>query len=211
MSNGIRNFRRPLGEKRYRKMFVIAAEGSKTEPQYFNQFNQRSIIHVHCLKGEHESAPQQVLKRMREYLREYGLKDYDEAWLVVDMDQWTEEQLAQLYSWSLDADNCWFALSNPMFEYWLLLHFEEGAGIAGARECMARLRRHLPDYDKGIDPRRITQEMIDAAVTRARTRDMPPCDELASRHRHYRLSVGREASAGSRLALDACRPKRIWV
>ena len=30
-----RNFRRPLGERRYRKLFIVATEGVKTEPQYF--------------------------------------------------------------------------------------------------------------------------------------------------------------------------------
>lgn len=30
-----RSFSRPLGERRYRKLFLVAVEGSKTEPQYF--------------------------------------------------------------------------------------------------------------------------------------------------------------------------------
>lgn len=40
-----RKFSRPLGERRYRKLFVLAVEGSKTEPQYFAIFNdQNSVI-----------------------------------------------------------------------------------------------------------------------------------------------------------------------
>jgi hypothetical protein len=41
-----------------------------------------------------------VLARMESYLKEEGLKASDEAWLVVDKDQWTEEQLSLLYQWS---------------------------------------------------------------------------------------------------------------
>jgi len=112
---------------------------------------------------------------MRENLNKEGLKKSDEAWLVVDKNGWTDEHLEQLHQWSKDADNYGFALSNPKFEYWLLLHFEDGAGIASSRNCLDRLKRYLPDYDKGIDPRIITQEMIDEAIQRAKRRDNPPC------------------------------------
>ena len=43
-------FQRPLGERRYKKLFVVSVEGSKTEPQYFAIFNQpQSIVLVKCL------------------------------------------------------------------------------------------------------------------------------------------------------------------
>lgn len=60
---------------------------------------------------------------MKDHLRQEDLLPSDKAWLVVDKDQWTDEQLNQLHSWSLDKDNYGFALSNPKFEYWLLLPF----------------------------------------------------------------------------------------
>ena len=171
-----RKFHRPLGVRRYRKLFVIAVEGVKTEPQYFAVFNNdQSVIWVNCLKGKHDSAPPQVLKRMTDYLKREALKESDEAWLVVDKDQWTDEQLAQLHQWSQEGNNHGFALSNPNFEYWLLLHFEDGTGLTGSKNCTERLKRHLPDYDKGIDTRRITRDSIDDAIRRARQRDNPPC------------------------------------
>lgn len=73
-----RAFQRPLGERRYRKLFVIAAEGVKTEPHYFAIFNgQHSMIMVKCLKGRNDSAPRHVLKRMEDYLRQEDLRDSD--------------------------------------------------------------------------------------------------------------------------------------
>jgi len=171
-----RSFRRPLGERRYRKIFFVASEGVKTEQQYFALFNnQQSVIRVTCLKGKHDSSPPQVLKRMESYIKKDGLKKTDEAWLVVDKDNWSEEQLTQLYQWSQEAENYGLALSNPKFEYWLLLHFEDGSGITSSHDCSARLKGHLPGYDKGIDPRKFTTEMIDDALNRARQRDNPPC------------------------------------
>ncbi len=96
-----RKFSRPLGERRYRKIFILAVEGIKTEPQYFAVFNdQNSVIRVNCLKGKHDSSPPQVLARMENHLKKEGLKKSDEAWLVVDKDQWTD-------------DNCHSCINGP--------------------------------------------------------------------------------------------------
>ena len=173
-----RRYRRSIGERRYRKLFIVATEGAKTEPQYFVILNnQNLVIHVDCIKSKDRSAPPQVLKRMQDRLKQETLKASDEAWLVVDKDQWTDEQLAQLHTWSQSADNYGFALSNPKFEYWLLLHFEDGTNIGSSSECSARLKRHLPDYDKGLDIRKITPDMIEEAIRRAKIRDSPPCED----------------------------------
>ena len=171
-----RKFQRSLGELPYKKLFVLAVEGVKTEPQYFGIFNnQQSVIRVSCLKSSHGSSPLQVLKRMEDHLRQVDLRSTDEAWLVVDKDQWTDEQLVQLHDWAQTGDNLGFALSNPKFEYWLLLHFEDGNDIASSRDCTNRLKRHLADYDKGIDVRKFTNERIEAAIDRAKLRDNPTC------------------------------------
>jgi len=171
-----KRFQRRPAERRYKKLFVIAAEGDKTESQYFAIFNsQNSIIKVDCLKGRHGSSPRHVLKRMKKYLKKERLRDSDEAWLVVDKDQWNNEQLTQLHEWSKEKDNYEFALSNPKFEYWLLLHFEDGTGNNSSNRCSERLKRHLPGYNKSIDKHNITQDMIDEAIRRAKARDNPPC------------------------------------
>ena len=118
-----RKFQRSLGELPYKKLFVLAVEGVKTEPQYFGIFNnQQSVIRVSCLKSSRGSSPLHVLKRMEDHLRQEELRSTDEAWLVVDKDQWTDEQLVQLHEWATSQDNFGFALSNPKFEYWLCPH-----------------------------------------------------------------------------------------
>lgn len=161
MSPKRRRFKRPQGERRYRKLFVIAVEGDKTEPQYFAMFNSKeSVMLVKCLKSHHNSSPSHVLSRMEDYLKKEGLKPSDEAWLVVDKDQWTNDQLNQLFTWSKTRENYGFALSNPKFEYWILLHFEDGKGIKTSQDCSNRLKRHLPNYDKGIDTRKISRENL---------------------------------------------------
>ena len=101
-----RKYQRQTGKRSYRKIFIVATEGDKTEPQYVAILNDHhSFIQIVCIKSKHHSAPPQVLKRMQDRLNQENLKNSDEAWLVVDKDEWTDEQLAQLYTWSQDADN----------------------------------------------------------------------------------------------------------
>jgi hypothetical protein len=98
----------------------------------------------------------------------------DEAWLVVDKDQWTDEQLVSLFKWSQTNPMYGFSLSNPKFEYWLLLHFED-ATLTNSRECSEKLKRHLPNYNKALDARKFTAERIKDAIERAKVRDRPSC------------------------------------
>ncbi|WP_446008792.1 RloB family protein [Candidatus Electrothrix sp.] len=178
MARKVRRFVRRTGRRSYRKLFLIAAEGAKTEPQYFSLFNSRdATVRVNCLKCGHDSAPPQVLKRMTTWLKKNSLKDSDEAWLVVDKDQWTDAQLRELLTWSQTKKNYGFALSNPKFEYWLLLHFEDGKSIDTSRKCSERLRQYLKNYDKGIDLRKFTWDSISKAVHQAKLRDTPPCKD----------------------------------
>lgn len=174
MSNKRRTFTRPLGERRYKKLFVVSVEGSKTEPQYFAIFNEpESIILVKCLRRKStNSSPNHVLKRMEGYLQKEGLRKTDEAWLVVDKDNWTEDQLRKLLEWEKNNTNHGLALSNPHFEYWLLLHFEDGKGMTNAHECLGRLEKYLCDYEKNIDAKKFTLERINQAITRAKQRDV---------------------------------------
>ncbi len=182
MTTRSRKFQRPLGERRYKTMFILAVEGEKTEPRYFDIFNdEKTTLRVYCLEGKHESSPPQVMQRMIRYLKEKerSLKTADEAWLVVDKDQWTDEQLSSLHRWAsqgkIQGPKRGFALSNPSFEYWILLHFEDGKSIDSSRQCTQQLKKYLPEYDKSIEPRAFTEKMIREAVERARRRDTPPC------------------------------------
>lgn len=153
-----RRFQRPLGQRRYRRMFVLATEGTKTEPLYFMMFNNmNTVVHVRHLKGNKQSSPRQVLKRIRNFLLDNRLKDGDEAWLVIDRDQWPEDQLIQLHEWCRTSSRYGLAVSNPKFEYWLLLH--------------------LPNFQKGHVEVDKLQPGIHAAIKRARQKDTPPCTD----------------------------------
>lgn len=164
---------RRRGIRRFRRRIVIAAEGTDSEPEYFELFRGGdTVVQVTCIRSG--GAPRQVLRQMRDYLGQNPLGPEDQAWLVTDRDAWTDEQLRDLHAWTTKDPRHHFALSNPKFEYWLLLHFEDGNGIAHAREVDERLRRHLPHFDKHISERDFTEARITDAVARAERRDRPP-------------------------------------
>lgn len=176
MTSRRRPLHRSVGERRYRCIHVIAVEGTKTEPQYFALLGDLlPDVHIECLKNRRGRSPASLLQRITRRLNTRHLERSDAAWIVVDRDSWKEEHLAMLHEWSLRDHRHGLVLSNPSFEYWLLLHFEDGHGVIDAHACTSRLRRHIPDYDKSIDRRRFTLPRIENAVRRARLRDNPPC------------------------------------
>jgi hypothetical protein len=109
------HFRRPAGQRRYKRMFVIVAEGTVTEQEYFQLLNNESIIHIKCLRNRTNLNPKDALLRVREHISKESLRKTDEAWVVVDRDSWAKEHLAALHSWAQSRSNYGFALSNPKF------------------------------------------------------------------------------------------------
>lgn len=170
--------RKNIDVRRYEKLFILSVDGQKTEPEYFSIFDKLGpIIRVKCLKSKKSSSPLQVLKRMKKYIKDEGLLKTDEAWLIVDRDEWTDEQLVQLHQWSDEKDNHGFAISNPKFEYWLLLHFEDGKGVKNSKDCTKKLKKYIPKYDKSIGLGEITDKMILDAIKRAKEKDKGSFEE----------------------------------
>ncbi len=113
-------------------LIVIATEGEKTEQQYFAGLKQTctnsSKIQLEILPPRlaGNSSPKHVLDQLSQYKNEYGLNKYDELCMVIDRDKqsWTEAELSTV------AQKCaqkqfLLALSNPAFEFWLLLHIKD--------------------------------------------------------------------------------------
>lgn len=176
-----RSFSRPISTRRYKKLFILATEGKVTESSYFSTLPfEQALVRIKCLKSDKKSSPPNVLKRLEKYLNEEGLKATDEAWLLVDKDTWNDAQLKLLLAWTKKRVNRHLALSNPKFEYWLLLHFEDGRGISSKEDCDRRLEQYLPNYNKALGKNSFSLEDIKRAIQRAKTKDIPPCEDWPS-------------------------------
>lgn len=114
------------------KLYVIATEGQNTEKDYFSIF-QTHRLHIEVLSTGAEdprssqagqSDPQHVLRRLEEVKAAYDLTRDDELWLMVDVDRWKTWVLSEVCR-EARQQGFGLAISNPCFELWLVLHFQD--------------------------------------------------------------------------------------
>lgn len=110
------------------KLIIIASEGTNTEKKYFDdlaEIHASLNVHVEVLdRIKTGSDPKTVLQELDRFKKRYALRfGYDELWLVVDVDQWKQKQLSETGK-LCDQKGYGYAVSNPCFEIWLLLHLK---------------------------------------------------------------------------------------
>jgi hypothetical protein len=167
--------RRPQREPRLR--ILILCEGSRTEPGYFRAFraelrNRLVEIEVDDRGGVPKTLVERTAARKKEAEREArSARDrylaYDEVWCVFDIDE--HPLLPDALQQARD-NRIHLAVSNPCFELWALLHFQDQSSYLHRHAVQSRLRHHLPGYDKDLPFARI-HPAYDQAVERARELD----------------------------------------
>jgi len=124
--------KRPLkrvdGVHRDAILVVIASEDRYAVKQYFDLFKSTQIQFRVLETDDGRSSPQQVMSRLDEYIEEHQFGDGDQFWFVADTDHWIESnhiqnlvEVARLCR----QKGIQVALSNPCFDLWLLLHFDD--------------------------------------------------------------------------------------
>ena len=127
-----REFRRPSFNRDVNKLFIIATEGEKTEKVYFkglfsrNPHPKTEIFLEVLTRLNSNSSPRSVLKQLDDFKKEYLLREGDELWMVIDRDKqsWEVSEISQVAA-LIYQKRFHFALSNPAFEIWLLLHVKD--------------------------------------------------------------------------------------
>lgn len=159
--------------KRQKDVCWISSEGTGTEYDYYSMdvFKEVpvSIKHprnVHPKKRE----PIQVLKRLKEQLAKEDFRKGDEAWVVVDVDTWKESELDELYKWEASDSRYHVAVSNPKFELFLLMHYDDAKGCTTPSKVDAKLKGCFPLYDKRLSPRQFNEGQVRMAIQRSRTK-----------------------------------------
>lgn len=112
-----------------RKYYLIVCEGERTEPLYFNYFQQKlpkGFLDTIEIKGEGDNTVNIVRKALS--LREKREKDtvlpnYDEVWAIYDKDDFPNERYHEAIS-LCEEFNINSGHSNQSFELWYVLHFQ---------------------------------------------------------------------------------------
>lgn len=160
---------RRTGTRKYRPVCWVSAEG-QTEKDYLHMAAFRDTpMSVRFPKDIHPGRrnPSQVLKRFEKAMREEDFRKCDEAWIVVDVDDWDEAEFAELLEWEESDSRHHLAISNPKFELFLVMHFEKANGCTTASSVDAALKRYLPRYDKRLAPTVFSKDAIRIAIENA--------------------------------------------
>lgn len=155
---GNRTLKRHVATRKTRRTFLIFCEGARTEPEYLEGLRKDPAIHVAAavqlrVEPGYGRDPRTLVSRAVEARRRAREQDeeIDEVWCVFDVESPKHHpgllnaiQLAQ-------ANDIKLAISNPCFELWLILHFQDhGRALTSDDAC--RLRRRLDQStDKGLD------------------------------------------------------------
>ncbi len=171
------------------RIFLIATEGAKTEPSYFEWLRgvwitNPSRVHIEVVDpgSDNLSAAQHIIERLSARAAELGVQDIDSCWLVFDVDRQPQKSLKQVLQRARQK-GYELAVSNPCFELWLLLHVDDPGDAAD--ECKVyeqRLRVTLGGYNKARLPtERFDATSIEAAIQRAKALDVAPAEAWPSK------------------------------
>lgn len=167
--------KRPYHRKQRRQRFLLYCEGEVTEPNYFKdlaRFLRSSLIEVE-IADEQRKDPKKLVE-LAKARRDSAQRDarrasddslrYDEVWCVFDGDEHARLKAAVDQATAISID---LAVSNPCFEIWVLIHFQDQFSFISCDSANAGVKKHIPDYAKHVDFSKIEGKACEA-IKRAR-------------------------------------------
>ncbi len=140
-----------------RTRVLVCCEGEVTEPSYLNGLKGElriRLVHIEVVPGgsnpktlvDYAVEKKQEAERRSRREKDDNLK-YDEVWCVFDVD--LHEHIPDAKQ-KADANKIKLAISNPCFELWLLLHFQEQSAHIERHDVQSACRDHMPRYGKEV-------------------------------------------------------------
>jgi len=149
---------RPVEKRDHRRIIRVLTEGAVTEPGYLAQWARRNRS-VHIDVADSGMVPLSLVRRARDYQqanrrprRKGRGVEFDEIWCVFDVDQ--HANLTQAIN-EAQQSGISVALSNPCFELWIILHYEDQTAHIDRHNAQRRARDLGALDAKRLDPRNI--------------------------------------------------------
>lgn len=155
--------------------FVLVCEGENTEPRYFKALERKHrnvLIKIETIgpAGDPKNVAIRALKEKRNISRDDSYSKDDQVWAIFDRDE--HKHYGQSIA-DCNKNGVNIARSNPCFEVWLILHFED-YNKAGTRKDAhkhltqlcggANCKKHGFDYTNIV-------ENFEKAITRAKKQE----------------------------------------
>lgn len=153
MPKGMRSLRRSRPNREERQRFILYCEGKNTEPAYFNalrDFYRGTIIEIQCVGAAgvpttiRDRAKEHQLKLKKEKRKNPSAAN-DTIWAVFDRDD--HSNVPDVLQ-GCESAGVKTAYSNPCFEVWLILHYED----YHAADDRHQVQRHFNAIDPSYDP-----------------------------------------------------------
>lgn len=182
--------RQKRGKRKIRKVIHVLPEGQSERDYLAMDVIQAAVqsgerVALKLVKGHKgQTDPASLVRQMKSHLRKEDFRSDDEAWLVIDVDEWTDEQFACAIQWESSDPRHHLAISNPKFELFLLMHYCDAKGCTTPTDVDKRLKRYLPDYKKRLVHGLFSLDQVTEAVSRSRG-----CDRAKL--------LGKDATAGT--------------
>lgn len=156
MARSPRKFGRDKATREPKRRFLIYCEGENTEPGYFRALRRHLRSALIEIEVEPTGAPITIAERAVSRARSEGLakpsrkrpansyETGDQVWAVFDRDEHEHFNKAVALC---EQHGVQVGRSNPCFEIWLILHFEEFDRQDDRHQVCRHLRSIHPEYD----------------------------------------------------------------
>jgi hypothetical protein len=160
-----------------RPRILVICEGEKTEPGYLNSLRiteKIRLIEIEIVEaaGVPKTIVERAVRKKREAKKRAtregdSSQQYDEVWCVFDVD--AHPNLAEALQ-QAHANEIQVALSNPCFELWVLLHFQNQTAWIDRHAALSACRLYIRNYDKKVSYAE-TRDRYPEAAARAQALD----------------------------------------
>jgi len=170
VSHGVRGLKRKEKIVPPRPLYLIVTEG-ETEKNYFLMIKKRktSNIAIKCLKAKHPDTIY-IIKSANELLCNCADRSLSQCWIVLDTDVLRAVDITELKRWQASNSGKRVGITNPIFEYWMLLHFESPEKEIKKEHCKSKLSKHIPGYQTPFSNCQLLWPRIDYAISNAQAR-----------------------------------------
>lgn len=166
--------RKSSGRRKRKSVLYLICEGSETEIKYFKKFRRRGCnIDIIPISSQYKAADKLVQKAKSTMgFNPYYPEDGDMIWCVFDRDDNTNQMLNSAKRIA-KKEGYKIAFSNPSFEIWFLLHFQNQT--TEVKDCdsavkMLKQKGYIENYEKNKDIYEMLKPLQEEAIKRSRTR-----------------------------------------
>ena len=166
--------RKASGRRKRNPVVYLICEGSETEIRYFKKFRSRECnIDIVPIPSQYKSADKLVQKaRATIGYSPYYPDEGDIIWCVFDRDDNTNAMLSKAKQMAI-KEGYQIAFSNPSFEVWFLLHFNnQTTPVENCETAIKLLKKkgRLEQYEKNKEVYEQLKPLQEAAIDRAKKR-----------------------------------------